>query len=319
MTNISVILCTHNRCESLVKALDSLSASILPECVEWEVLVVDNNSSDSTRQVAERFCEKQPTHFRYIFEPKPGKSNALNKGVEEATGQILAFTDDDLTVEPTWLQNLTAHLCSGEWAGAGGRVLPERDFSPPRWIPLSDKRALAPLSVFDRGPEPGPLDESPIGASMAFHRRMFEKYGGFRTDIGPGLGVGSLQKSEDNEFGRRLRAAGEKLRYEPASLAYHPVPQYRLNKRYFLKWWFEKTGSDILAFGIPSDRRYIAGVPLRLVTRLAVWTMRWVVTIGPSQRFACKINVWMLAGAILESYRQSRVKEANVRPSESEF
>jgi glycosyltransferase involved in cell wall biosynthesis len=316
MTKISVILCTHNRCESLVEALDSLSKSILPESVEWEVLVVDNNSSDSTRQVAESFCEKLPTHFRYVFEPKPGKSNALNRGIQEATGQILAFTDDDLTVESAWLQNLTAHLCSGEWAGAGGRVLPERGFSPPQWIPVGNKHALAPLSIFDRGPEPGALEESPIGACMAFHRRMFEKYGGFRTDMGPGLGAASLQKSEDNEFGHRLRAAGEKLRYEPEAVAYHPVPQYRLDKGYFLRWWFEKTRSDVSAFGIPSETKwFIAGVPLHLVGSLAVGTMRWIGTIDPSQRFACKINVWVLTASILQSYRQSHAKDTRVQPS----
>jgi glycosyltransferase involved in cell wall biosynthesis len=303
---ISVILCTHNRCESLERVLDSLAASVLPESIEWEVLVVDNNSSDSTRQIAESFCHRHPARFRYLFEPTPGKSYALNTGVREAAGQILAFTDDDLMVEPTWLQNLTAHLHNGKYAGAGGRVLPERSFLPPRWIPRSQKYALGPLSIFDPCLEAGPLDESPIGASMAFQRRVFEEYGGFRTDLGPGLGSGSLPKSEDNEFGHRLRAAGELLCYEPSALAYHPVPQDRVKKSYFLKWWYEKTRSDIFAFGTPSDSKWlVAGIPLGLVTRLAVWTIRWMLTFEPSRRFESKLNVWIVFGGIVESCRQS--------------
>lgn len=302
---ISVILCTHNRCESLGKALDSLAASILPESVEWEVLVVDNNSSDSTRQIAEGFCRRHPARFRYLCEPTPGKSHALNTGVQETTGEILAFTDDDLMVEPTWLQNLTAHLHNGGYAGAGGRVLPERSFLPPRWIPRNQKYALGPLSVFDPGIEAGPLDESPIGASMAFQRRVFEKYGGFRTDLGPGLGSGSLPKSEDNEFGHRLRAAGELLCYEPSAVAYHQVPQDRVKKSYFLKWWYEKTRSDIVAFGAPSNSKWcVAGIPLSLVGRLAVWTIRWLLTFEPSRRFESKLNVWIILAGIVESYRQ---------------
>src|SRR5690349_7477494 len=98
----------------------------LSESVEWEVLVVDNNSSDQTREVVDEFCRRYPGRFRYLFESRPGKSCALNAGVREARGAVVAFMDDDVTVEPTWLQELTAALHNGQWAGAGGRILPQR-------------------------------------------------------------------------------------------------------------------------------------------------------------------------------------------------
>src|SRR5580704_1493640 len=107
---ITVILCTHNRCRSLAKALESVAASQLSTSTDWEVLVVDNNSSDQTREAVETYCRRYPVRFRYVFEPQPGKSYALNSGIREALGEILAFMDDDVTVEPTWLQNLTANL-----------------------------------------------------------------------------------------------------------------------------------------------------------------------------------------------------------------
>ncbi len=147
--NTTVVLCTCNRCESLAKALASAARLQLPESVDWEVLVVDNNSSDRTREVVQEYCGRFPGRFRYLFEPRQGKSHALNAGIREARGEIIAFIDDDVVVEPTWLSNLTAGLHDGQWAGAGGRILPQAPFEPPDWIPLQDRYALAPLALFD--------------------------------------------------------------------------------------------------------------------------------------------------------------------------
>ena len=183
--NISVILCTYNRCEALKKALESAGGLRLPGEVEWEVLVVDNNSTDRTRAVVEDFCHRYPAHFRYLFEPQQGKSYALNAGIREAQGEVLAFMDDDVTVEPTWLNNLVMPLLRGEWAGSGGRILPERTFVPPPWLPREERYALAPLVMFDCGPDACELAEPPFGTNMAFRKEMFERYGGFRTDLGP--------------------------------------------------------------------------------------------------------------------------------------
>ena len=99
--NITVILCTFNRSQSLVRALGSVVLSRLPEAVTWEVLVVDNNSCDQTREVVADFCARYPGRFRYVFESEPGKSNALNRGVAEAHGDVLAFMDDDVIVDPS--------------------------------------------------------------------------------------------------------------------------------------------------------------------------------------------------------------------------
>ena len=303
--NITVILCTYNRCQSLAKALDSVAASDLPKSIEWEVLVVDNNSTDRTREVVENYCRRYPARFRYVFEPQPGKSHALKAGVQKAGGDILAFMDDDVTVEPTWLQNLTAALHNGQWVGAGGRILPEQAFSPPRWLPLRDRYGLAPLALFDLGPRAEALTEPPFGTNMAFQKKVFEQYGGFRTDLGPR--PGSEIRNEDTEFGHRLLTAGEQLRYEPSAIVYHSVSENRVQKKYFLTWWFDKARADIRQSGIPSETRwFIAGTPLYLFRRLAVWTVRWIVAIEPSRRFSNKIKTWTVAGQILECYRQPR-------------
>jgi glycosyltransferase involved in cell wall biosynthesis len=316
--NISVILCTYNRSESLSKALASVAASTLPASIEWEVLVVDNNSNDQTRAVAEGFCRRYPGRFRYIFEPQSGKSHALETGIRNACGNILAFMDDDVTVDPAWLVNLTASLHNGHWGGAGGRILPDCTFSPPRWFPIQDRYALAPLALFDLGTQAGPLTEPPFGTNMAFQKALFEKYGGFRIDLGPR--PGSEIRSEDTEFGHRVLAAGEQLRYEPSAVVYHSVSESRVRKTYYLAWTFDKARADIRQYGIPADTKvFIAGIPFYLFRRLIVWAARWIVSIKPSRRFLNKLKTWTVAGQIVECYRRAHGGGDNAdEPSRSE-
>jgi glycosyltransferase involved in cell wall biosynthesis len=302
---ITIILCTHNRCESLAIALNSVAASILPESIEWAVLVVDNNSRDRTLEVVQDFDRRYPGRFRYMFEPHPGKSYALNSGIREAEGDVLAFMDDDVTVEPMWLQNLTAALDDEKWSGAGGRILPQWNSKPPRWLPVKERYGLAPLAVFDPDIPAGPLNEAPFGTNMAFRKKVLEKYDGFRIDLGPR--PGSEIRNEDTELGRRLLEAGERLRYEPLAVVYHAVPENRIQKQYFLTWWFDKARADIREFGIPCDTKwFLAGVPLYMFRRLAVWTVRWLVALDTTHRFGSKLKVWGRVGEIAECHRLSR-------------
>ncbi len=306
--NLSVILCTYNRCQMLATALDSVAAQVLPASVDWEILVVDNNSRDQTREVVEGFCRTTP-HCRYVFESQQGLSAARNAGIREARGEILVFVDDDVTVEPTWLKSLTAALSNGKWAGAGGRILPQGAFTPPKWLPVKERYAMAPLALFDPGLEAGPLGEAPFGANMAFRKEVFQKYGGFRTDLG--RCGDSLLSNEDTEFGGRLLAAGEQLRYEPSAVVYHPVTENRIQKQYFLKWWFDKARGDVRESGIPAGTRwFIAGIPLYVFRRLAVWTLRWMIALDPAQRFSAKLKVWGRIGEIQECYRLAHQTKA---------
>ena len=101
--DISIIICSYNRCESLEKVLESVQGLNCPPGASWETLVVDNNSSDATKATVERFVGKGRGDIRYLFEGRQGKSHALNTGIERAAGQILAFTDDDVLFDPDWL------------------------------------------------------------------------------------------------------------------------------------------------------------------------------------------------------------------------
>ncbi len=304
--DITVILCTYNRCEDLPGVLETIAKSEMATSITWEVLVVDNNSTDQTRDVVEGFCHLYPGRFRYLFEPKAGKSYGLNTGVANAFGEVLAFVDDDVTVEPTWLQNLTSELHHGDWAGAAGRILPAQKFTPPPWLPPSNFPIL--YAHFDLGDQPSRLSCPPYGANMAFRREMFGKYGGFRTDLGPGPDPETPRPNEDTEFGRRLMAAGEKLRYEPSAVVYHPIPQSRITKEYFFSWWYDygratirEIGERPDAYGIPRDYLTL----LRCALAIPVTTLRSMLAIHPHKRFNHKCRARRWAGEMVELYRRS--------------
>jgi GT2 family glycosyltransferase len=298
---ITAILCTYNRSQSLARALDSLAVSIVSETIQWEVLVVDNNSSDQTETVVKSFCRRYPGRFRYLFEPQQGKSYALNAGIRDAGGDILAFLDDDVEVEPVWLQNLTSALNDNDWAGSGGRILPVSGFVPPPWLALDGPCNLlgALCAYFDPGDVPGELKDPPYGANMAFRKEMFEKYGGFRTDLGPS--PGSEMRSEDTEFGRRLMAGGERLRYVPSAIVYHEIPENRVRKEFLLAWWFDFGRGSVRETG----KRPATGEILKILSRTLLTALQWVLTLNSQRRFYRKCRIWYAAGKIVEGYQQA--------------
>lgn len=311
---ISVILCTYNRSQSLNRALESVAASQMRSAGDWQVLIVDNNSKDDTRDVAASFCRRQPMNFRYVFEERQGKSFALNHGIREASGDVLAFIDDDITVEPNWLSELTTPLSDSQWAGTGGRVYLPEDFSPPPWMAAEGNESLLSiLALFDQGSEPCPLLKPPIGNNMAFRKEVFNKYGGFRTDLGPV--PGSEIRFEDTEFGTRVMKGGEKILYVPSAVVRHAVEERRLKKEYFLAYHFDYGRALIREKG---NRRPIGIVPRSLVSFLdrtlkmlpkRVWW--WLRESDPQKRFFNKCCAWTTAGEITEICHRSFSCEKN--------
>jgi hypothetical protein len=108
--------------------------------------------------------------------------------------------------------------------------------------------------------------------------------------------------NEDTEFGRRIMAAGLRLRYEPSALTYHPVDENRLQRDYFLNWWFNKGRSDVRESGNPANEKCFLGIPMRWFAALTSGVMRWMVALEPSERFGCKLAVWACAGQVTESF-----------------
>ncbi len=122
------------------------------------------------------------------------------------------------------------------------------------------------------------------------------------------LALDNLFRNEDTEFGDRLLTAGEMIRYEPSAVGFHPVSRERLQKKYLLKWWFDKGRADIRQFGLrPRARYFVRGVPLYMFRNLAAAFLRWVFTFDPGKRFHLKLKVFIKLGEMSECNRKSRI------------
>jgi len=309
--NVSVILCTYNRSKSLALALESIAACEMPTSTDWRVLIVDNNSKDQTRAVAESFSSRYPARFQYLFESQQGKSHALNRGIREAQGEVVAFVDDDVTVEPDWLHALTQPFADDpQLAATGGRIYLPKNFTPPDWLKLDGPASLGGvLALFDLGPAPVPLTVAPIGTNMAYRKSVFEKYGLFRTDLGPR--PGSDLRYEDTEFGGRLLAAGEKLLYVPGAIVHHDVAEPRLHKSYYLTYFYNYGRALVREGRERTSMGYLVGLGNRVLVHVPKRVRFWWKETDKGTRFFFKCLVWAMFGEIAEM--ASRVFSAGPR------
>lgn len=231
-TLISVIVCSRNRAQTLPLVLDSLLTSANVASTDWEVLVVDNGSTDKTAPLCLSYQQKFPRHFRFLMEPKRGKSNALNRAVASARGQVLAFTDDDAVCTSDYLQAIRDVFRDNGIDAAQGRVLLECEGGRPDW--MDDSFGLT-LSLRDLGDEVTTLVGTLDGVNMMVRAEVFRKIGGFCAELGPGA-VGLW---EDTEISLRMRKSGLHLVYAPRVLVRHHLPRERVTmaevrKRYFV-------------------------------------------------------------------------------------
>jgi glycosyltransferase involved in cell wall biosynthesis len=233
MPVVSVVLCTYNRAHLLADALHALLAQVT-DTAPYEVVVVDNNSSDATRDVVEPFVGSGVV--RYEFEPRQGLSVARNHGVSVARADLIAFTDDDVRVSPTWIQSIARAF--GENVDVdmvGGKVVPAWEEPPPPWL---RETGDAPLALVNFGEHafriPQERSVCLIGANVAVRRRAFERAGGFSIAL---QRVGdSVVSIEDYDFQVRVLAGGASALYEPRIVVHAPVPRERLMKRHHRAW-----------------------------------------------------------------------------------
>ena len=242
---ISAIICTHNRAIYLEKAVESLIDQSLPRD-EYEIIVVDNVSSDNTKQVIEA-NNLQATGYKikYIYEPTLGLSQSRNTGCEAAQGKYVAYLDDDAIADSRWLESiLTIFGTIDPLPGCvGGKIKPIWEQERPKW--LGDD-LLGQLAVQDWGDTPFFIgkDEWLAGASIAYPKKILENIGGFPLQLG--RKGKKLLSMEENYVREALEEKGYKYYYDPKIIVKHYIPQSRLNKKWFLKRAFWNGVSDAL-------------------------------------------------------------------------
>jgi len=215
---LSIIVCTYNRSSLLAECLRSLAEQTLAKC-RYEVLVVDNNSSDDTQVVAEKFCRNYD-HFKVFLETEQGHAQARNRGWQEACGRYVAYIDDDCYAESHWAEKILTAFeeVSPSPTAVGGKILPRYTTSPPVWFADSlEPRSWGGSKAF----LPPPMDRLGFsGANMAFPRVLLEEMGGFSCRFG--IVDGKLRMGEDTELFMRLASAGHRrFWYDPEIVVKH--------------------------------------------------------------------------------------------------
>lgn len=207
---ISVVICTYNRAESFRTTLESLARMEVPTEVSWELIVVDNNSTDNTRVVVEEFAKTTSFPVRYVFEPKQGLSHARNAGITSAGGDVVAFIDDDICASTDWLNNIWQEFESDNELGVlGGRVELANSQDLPLML-ITDKTRRVIRSYQEASGR--------IGGCSAFRRSVLANVGPFDTLFGAGALFAS---ADDLDYIYRICKAGSKILYAPSVLAFH--------------------------------------------------------------------------------------------------
>ena len=297
--DVSIILCTYNRSNSLEVVLDDLANLNVSDNLSHEILIIDNNSTDDTKRVVESAINKKPHVFRYIFEAKQGKSFALNSGLRCASGRILAFTDDDVRIDQEWLSEIVSCFGSSNCRSVGGRILPLWHFPKPAWYEEEGPGGSGAVVKLDFGNDPCEISLPVWGANMAFLREVFDQYGMFREDLGPN--PDNLIRGEDSEFCRRILSAQEKILYAPKAVVHHPVHKERATKEYLLAWSFN-LGRAQVRMKPPSTHEFVSyfGIPRYYYRMMVEIAVRWLSTANSRQRFGHKRRFYELAGEVVE-------------------
>jgi glycosyltransferase involved in cell wall biosynthesis len=303
----SVVIATRNRQALLAATLDALADQDWPSG-HAEIIVADNGSTDDTPRVVSDAARRRGAPLaRYLFVAEPGKSAAVNQALAAATGDLIAFTDDDVRPERQWLSSLAAAFDTGVDFVAG-RVRPMWEAEPPAWM---SPALYGVLAIPDNGDRRLPIDADqhqvvPIGANMAVRRTVIEQIGGLRVDLGKL--DGTLRTGEDHEFYLRMVHGGFRGLYEPTAVVHHRVGAERLTRDYFRRW-LHQNGRDVARL----DRVYPTTGRVPHLFRAPRYLWRQAANDGvaaltaaarrrPAEQFGAAVRLCWFAGYVRESW-----------------
>jgi glucosyl-dolichyl phosphate glucuronosyltransferase len=304
---ISVALCTWNRAQLLDEAIRALAGQDAPP--PHEILIVDNGSTDATRDIVMRAAARHRV-IRYLHEPRPGLSYARNAALAAARAPLIAFTDDDVRVDPDWLRQLTNVFDREPGAACvGGPVVPQWPEAVPAWLTA---RHWAPLGIQDYGRERLRVDASRpvclIGANLAIRRSALDVVGEFSTGLQCVGSDGGSTSTEDHDIHIRLWKAGMYGIYDPRLQVRAAVIPKRLRKRHHRAWHY-RHGRLIARMRLTeveaSRRGRFRDVPVHLLRQAArdAWDVtRQILTGRTVEAFEGETRLWFVAGFVRERW-----------------
>jgi glycosyltransferase involved in cell wall biosynthesis len=268
---LAVIICTYNRGKYIYNALRSLAENTFPPA-NYELLVIDNNSTDDTASECGRFHAAFPAvDYRYIVETQQGLSHARNRGIAEIKGDIIIYVDDDATVNPGYLQAFHMFFTQHpEAMAAGGPVMPVYETAKPRWL----SHFTIPLitGYFYKGERVKAFGKSgfPRGGNAAYRKTVFDKIGYFNVRLG--RKGNNLIGAEEKDIFDKMRAQRMPFYYLSGAVLYHLIPASKLTNAYFNTLTLAMGKSERLRTQAISQQKYI--------TRLLIEAIKWGASIA---------------------------------------
>jgi glycosyltransferase involved in cell wall biosynthesis len=308
---VTVAVLTYNRSRLLRETLACIVGQNYPTG-RWELLVVDNNSKDDTKEVVSSFFSAA-TPPRLIVETRQGLDHGRNRAIDEAKGEILVLADDDILVEQDWLSELVAPFSSDDAhkiGVVGGEVVPVFPDGVPPWL----EGAHRPLA-FRSDTGPLPPNQAPMGANFAFPKWAFARFGKFDTNLdrqGERLFGGG-----DSEMIRRIRATGLEAWFVPGARAMHQMTAERLTFDYAKRHAFDSARSRVvdqvrtLRASCRSPYGFLAS---RAVTSSlkAAWflvaALVWTILFRTGAAKAALVRAWRSCGYLYQIARSARGK-----------
>ncbi|MBD0288722.1 MAG: glycosyltransferase family 2 protein, partial [Flavisolibacter sp.] len=231
---ISVIICSYNREDYIIAAIESLYQQTLSKD-QFEVLVVDNNSIDNTGELVQEYMHThEGFHLHYLTESRQGASFARNTGAAFAKAPLLCFMDDDAIAEKDFLQRTVIFFENHPDAiGLGGRIIPRYIPAEPGWMSYYVSSLVGNFDYSDSVTvfKPG---KYPLESNMVVRKEAFDAIGGFNTEL-PGV-KGTLRiGGEGKDFFLRLQQNGAKIYYDPAIIVHHVVEVKKLTPHYMYR------------------------------------------------------------------------------------
>lgn len=278
LPSLTVVICTHNRSDLLLKTLESINNVQIPQQADIAILVVANACTDDTAKKLQEYQRQQTDNyllpFKFVEEAQPGKSYALNKALSLIKSGWICFIDDDHRVGENYFKSvIDAIVGHPDTTLFCGKIIPDWTGHEPAWLHETGAYKITPIPIpnFDLGDNPLVLSEKnfiPGGGNLIVNQNVFDKIGNFSNALGP---TGhNLVGSEDTDLILRALDANEKLRYIPAIVQYHYVDPLRFKLLHLVMMNFQRNRSITLSRCRESARvpnylwlklgQYIAGI-----------------------------------------------------------
>lgn len=275
---ISAIICTYNRDKYLYNVLKSLADNDLSND-KYEIVVVDNNSTDNTKSEYERFVVDFPqVRISYCFERNQGLSYARNRGLDESKGDVVVYVDDDARVNNIYLRTYYEFFEKRpDCDAAGGPIIPIYESSEPKWISYYTRLLLTGYLYKGKTEKPFSGSSYPGGGNAAYRMSVFDKVGKFNVDLGR-KGTG-LMASEEKDIFDKMHSLGMKIQYLPDAVLYHIIPDYKLTDEHIVRLSYSIGQSERVRTKSISQAKYHKRVFMEFVKwvgTMAYWVLYFV-------------------------------------------